>query len=273
MIISKLLACLPAVYYVSTRYNSTYKRVIFLLKYWGPYILLLLFFNVNYILEESTILLLSFLIFNNLYDYFCYENENFSVNSETNAIRRGWNMNVTFVQFITIKALMAFLLNVILYTSARGNEFFYVFMVQGALIIVFVIHNRVRVTIRPMSFFFLYVLKGLVFGMVLLDEFANDELFIYLAFVVFYSMSYIPKYTLKKLAGVSIDEVRKSGFIGIIEYVVIQPIFYKNLFLLLFSLLYVNGLFLIIYINILTGIEFFFDMMSKKHREINAKRV
>lgn len=264
MTMSKLLACLPTVYYLSTRYNYAHKRIIFLLKYWGSYIVLALLFDVILVLEESLNLCLSFLIFNNLYDYFCYENDNYLVNSEKDAVRRMWNSSVSFAQFLTIKVLLGLALNALLYASATERDFLYVCAVQVALILVFAIHNRIRVPIRPITFFLLYLLKGLVFGVLFLDALGNKELLVYFAFTFVYSMSYMPKYMFRKLKRTPTDTIAEAG--GIAKYVIMQPIFYKNLFLLLFACYYVNAIWVLLYIDTLTGIELLFDMVNRRYK-------
>ncbi len=259
-----LLACLPTVYYLSTRYDRVHKRVVYVLKFWGSYVVLLLFVtDVSLVLQESLDLCLSFLIFCNLYDLFCYENDHCSTRWEENAVRRTWSSNLSAARFLTAKILLGLALNVFLFISAAQRAFFYACAVQVALVLVFAIHNRLRATIRPITFFFLYLLKGAVFGTLFLNEPSHEHFITYIAFVFVYSMSYMPKYMFRKVWKVPVDTVAQAG--GIAKFIVRQPIFYKNLLLLSFACFYAPVLWILVYIDILTGIEWLADTIVQHY--------
>ena len=251
----RFFACLPSVYYLSSQYDTTHNRIIFVLKFWGPYLLLVHFLNREALIDNRLPLLLVLPLVYTIYDYFRYENDTVSVRFEKTPEKRTWNYDPPRNLFVSVKLITLFVMNTaffLLFPSVMPH----LATLQAAIIITFGLHNRLHEKLRFITYFILYCIKGLVFGIFVFDHLAPGQRTLYLAFCIVYSFTYLPRYMCLKL----FDDLTQTKLkAGLNKLLIVQPIVFKNVFLLGMASWYRPVLWILIFIDILTVLEYYLD--------------
>lgn len=261
---NSFLLSLPSAYYFKTRYNNLFLALIYIIKYFGFYFLIInshLEINFNLIIQS----LLIFLIFYNTYDFFCLLNDldNPTIEYPANEIplHRQIELSVQLNKFFCLKlinSLLLFLICYLVYPEILLNSFILFILV----IFFFNVHNSISNTFKGMTLFILYLLKACILIIAVIDFLPNDVLYIYLAGSLLFNFSYVPKYVLNK------TYCLKSKYPKLGNKPYLKAIVLKNV--LISPLIFFNLVFfkILILINILTIIEYFY----RKTDLTNARR-
>lgn len=244
----------PGGYYLLTRYKFNYQRIIYLLKYWVPFLTLVFFLSSGITIEQWLFICISIIIFFNIYDWFSFENDQVVIQLEKKPISRGNPNSINKIEYVKNKILIAVSLNIICLALKIP---FTIFLLQVLLITVFYIHNRIKPSMRPASYFLLYVLKGYFVGYIFSPELDICSKYIFFVFVVLYAATYLPKYIYRKIFSGEIE----GKSLGL--RIFLQPIVYKNVFILLFSLIYTKGLWILLFVDLFTAVELVWGKYQK----------
>lgn len=238
--VNQLIKSSPFYYYLSTRYTYSYERIFFLIKYLGFYVVLLWALAVPITGEYIVITAIVLLLFYNLYDFFCYQNDNLDIPE----YRKENIISIDGKSFFIGKGIYLVLFNLLLFMFFDWQIWIHTVLLQLCLIVVFWIHNNVGYPFKLGSFISLYFLKIGIFVVGMNAEMLQilpDFLVISVAF----NFSYLPKYYVRK----SNSSISKRGLL-------IQPIFWKNLILVLLLPFKLVVLVPLIFTDLVTLIEF-----------------
>ncbi|MBA4386547.1 MAG: hypothetical protein C0404_01120 [Verrucomicrobia bacterium] len=249
-----VLRCLPGVYYYATRYRRAFERAAHILKYWMTYAVLLYLISRDDMLHQSVPCIVAWLAFMNIYDIFARENDTFAAKLEAHPTARTWPGRQGMAGFAVTKALFTAILLAAMYALSGPTACMSLAGLLLAVACIFAIHNRTASMLRIPTFFSLYISKGLVFLVVCHASLTTLSIYEYLVFVLLFNLSYLPAYATQKLTGRSSHELTVRR-LGLIRYLTILPLAYKNLLLCAGAFFYHNFLMVLLWINVLTALE------------------
>ncbi len=248
-----VLKYLPFYYYLDSRYEDNYSRFSYIVKYFGTYLLLVSLLIGIPDLQQITSIALIFLSFYNTYEFFIYWNDIIDLPEHRTA-----KFLFKKEKFYLIKLIWFIALKFSLWLLLDQDQFYNCLILETVLALVFVIHNTIYV-FKPLTFYLLYFLKGFIFFI----PFVFDEVEIqyYFWYVILFNLSYIPRYMVRKFAFLH------RGNKTLYKRFFYQAIIYKNLLVGVLGLF--NPLFFIvlIYIDVLTVLEFIIRKVKEKNGE------
>ena len=263
MSVGDFIACLPGFYYYSTRYEWMFERIIHVLKYWLVFGILLSMLAGHDVRLHVPALLVVWLAFLNVYEIFCRQNDEESVVHEMLPVHRTWRAGVSEAVFVGCKILTGIvLLAVAAFLRGLSSALVLAGFLCG-LSLCFLLHNRLKEAYRPVTHYLLYLSKGMVFLTVCFGCLDRPGLWTYLVFVLGFSFSYLPNYCLRKCGGRTRESLGPET-IGLLRHLLVQPIVYKNVVLIGLLLRDVRLLAVIVWIDMLTLIEF--GLRKRKER-------
>jgi hypothetical protein len=233
---------LPMGYYLVSRYSCWEKRIFYLIKYFGVYPVLLYFLGIRFNAKDVFTIFFNFICFYNIYDIFCFNNDLIDLPEH-----RKINLHITAYNFIVIKILISIAFNILLYILSAF--YFDILFFQFTLIIIFCWHNYVKIT-KLLSFFLLYFMKSGIFIVPFLSMFRREDIFIYLVFALFFNLSYLPRYSVRKL------NLMRQYDANLFNKPYLQAIIFKNLFMTVLSFWNIIYIYPLIYTNLITFAEY-----------------
>ena len=254
-----LITSLPSSYYFSTRYERPIKAIFYCIKYFGFYVLY--FFLVSdYNLSIATLTFIIYLLFYNLYDLFCYQNDvrkpSIVYSGDDLPTHRKIKILVEPKRFIVMKAWYEIiLLGVVLFWFR--SSFIAILTLLIVLSVFFYLHNSFKGIIKGLTLFALYFLKSMIFFIPFIDKISKSDLIFYFLLSILFNLAYVPKYILRK------TKYLRLTFPDLHKIFFFQAIILKNLFL--FPLIFLDPiiLILIVFIDIITLMEFSFDYFTQ----------
>ncbi len=244
----------PAQYYLESRYKKKYKAVLYLLKYHGffaGYLWLVSQYSALMIFSTAAI----FLLFYNVYDFFCFQNDqgepsisygvDLPVHRQTKVVvvKKGF-IYLKLIYFVIILSTLIYLDLSIAIASL---------ILIGSLSVIFLTHNSVANTYKGFTLFGLYMTKAFIFLIPFLGTLSSESLKLCVIIFSIFNFSYVPKYVFRKIYFFKkiAPELYKKSFM--------KPIILKNIMLIPLILVDVKVLYLLVYINILTMLEYVLD--------------
>ncbi len=241
-----LLYSFPGVYYYSTRYDNLYKPFAHILKFWGSYLLTIQLtipgqINFYYLLP-------SFIAYLAIYDIGCFQNDTKASFEDKGTTRNKVSYYDNSLAFFTSSFLWALLCLLIVFIMN-----IHVGLIVTSMFIllytIFWLHNSLEPRQRILTFYLLYLIKGLV---VLTAVVASLNIIpvMYLIFCILFPLTYLPKYIHSKYK----HSINKN--INHFKKIILQPIIWKNIILVVLSMLNTHFLFVLIWMDLITLVEF-----------------
>lgn len=249
----------PSIYYYTTRYNNFCKSTAHILKFWGTYLLTL------WLIAPGNIFPLylpfAFLAFMAIYDIGCKENDIKALKEKNGRKRNTQNNNDTFLNFIVIRLLwiMVMLIPPFIINPTAGIT---ITIYLSFLCLTFFIHNRLNPQLRIITFYALYLIKGL-FPFIVIYPIIHIPV-LYILFCICFAATYIPKYTYMKY-----NNIIKTNEHPV-QKILLQPIVSKNIILIILSLVDIRFMTVLVWVNSITIIEFVICHYILKKRPNNA---
>ncbi len=242
-------AFLPGVYYYVSRYAYPHQRIIHILKVWMLYPLLLVLFNALPLARWPAVLL-AWLAFLNLYDVFCQENDVKATHREKAPTFRVGKIARLSITWRIVSQILIMCGYVMLSSWASAVLMAALLLITSTL---FYTHNRLPEKVRFITYYNLYLTKGLLFYCAVDGAMTDEQSFQYILFCFLFNAAYLPKYLVRKKYGWMEEQVF-TKFLGV-RKLSILPLFYKNIALLGLSLLHSAFGLLLIWVDLWTGVE------------------
>jgi hypothetical protein len=235
----------PGVYYYTSRYNHNYERIAHLFKFWGTYYLVLWLTAKDTIHFEYSILV--FIAWLAIYDIGCKQNDILADAEKNGTRRKKCDSDKSILGFITPRIIWTAICIIILgllNVTAGMCALILIIALSG----VFTIHNSISPNNRGLTFFLLYLMKGIVPLFSVAATLPPSP--IYFVFCLLFSLAYLPKYIfLKRSVTPQETEAIKNNLL-------LQPILWKNLLLAVLSVINIPFIFVMIWVDLITALEF-----------------
>lgn len=255
---NNLLISLPSFYYFKTRYNNFLLSLLYILKYYGFYYLIIYHYNsTNYELILESILV--FFSFYNVYDLFCYLNDQLppTINYRNEEIPLHRKIIIVLNKKIfywskTIYGLFILILIFVNYESIFINTCILLFFTS----LTFLVHNNISGLLKGATLFLLYFFKSMILLIPVFEIISLEVFYLYLAASILFNLSYVPKYLFNKVSYL------KLKYPGLGNRFYLKAIVLKNAFIL--PLIIWNTAFFkfLIVIDLLTLIEYGYRKMK-----------